>query len=238
MAHLDRPQQESTRIADRYYEWSSNDQCLKYYNGEENVLVPLDNEEFILLEHYHVVKGFHQASSSGITSNEVFQISKEPMKVRSFKGGLIAEGLYKDNKQVINNAGGKYHRSIYAVDSRGEIVNIAFKGSALGGAKSDKAADGKEHKGWSDFYNDNNQSIWQGAFKLGPAIACKSGNVTYSIPNFQMGSKFTTDVYDNVVMPAAKKLQDYMDNYRNGSADAKHNVTNEPAGEIISRQDF
>ena len=106
----------SANPTSKYLEWKSNDKSFSYYDREagENVKVELPLK-FLFLQNYHTVKGWNDASESGIYSNEVFYIGSEPMTVRSLKGGVIAEGLYKDIKPTITAAGGKYNRSIYVM---------------------------------------------------------------------------------------------------------------------------
>ena len=107
-----------------FLEWKSNDKCFAYYDKtlkeKVNLELPLKIQ---FLEHFHSVKGWHDASQSGIYSNEVKFISKEPLDVKSFKGGPIAKGFYKEIKGTVNASGGKYHRSIYAIID-GEVVQI------------------------------------------------------------------------------------------------------------------
>jgi len=118
-------QQESNKSSNpttKYLEWKSNDKSFSFYDKSkgENVKVELPFK-FIFLQHYHTVKGWSDASGSGIYSNEVYFIGSEPMSVKSFKGGVIAEGLYKDIKPSITNAGGKYHRSVYVMLEDGSL---------------------------------------------------------------------------------------------------------------------
>ena len=54
---------------------------------------------------------------------------------------MLAEGLYKDIKSNIVNAGGKYHRSVYVMLEDGTIANLSFKGAVV--------------REWSDFMEAN-----------------------------------------------------------------------------------
>ena len=49
----------------------------------------------------HTVRGWSNSSESGIYSNEVQYIGQEELNVRSFKGGEIACGLWKDIKNKV-----------------------------------------------------------------------------------------------------------------------------------------
>ena len=85
---LNRPTKTNTNPALKFLEWSSKYKCFKYYDKEkgENVKVELPLK-FVILEHYHTVKGWNDASESGIYSNEVLFLSSEELEVKAFKGG-------------------------------------------------------------------------------------------------------------------------------------------------------
>ena len=166
----------SSNPAAKFLEWKSNDKCFSYYDKAigENVKVELP-VKFQFLEHFHTVKGWNDSSSSGIYSNEVKFISKEPLKVRSFKGGDIAEGLYSDIRGKIRDAGGKYYRSVYAILD-GDIVNFQFKGAVV--------------SAWSDFLETEENKL-EGAFvEIKEADNLKKGATKYSVPIFTIGSSY------------------------------------------------
>ena len=198
MSWLERQETKSKNPAKKFLSWKSEEKKFGYYDKEkeENVLIDLPFK-FVILEHYHTVKGWNDASESGIYSNEVFQIGNEELQVKSFKGGKIAEGLYKDNKPTIVAAGGHYARSIYAVTNDLEIINISLKGSGV--------------SSYSDFINEigdlNFDKNW---IEVTEAKELKKGKVKYSIPIF----KKSTAIKDkSKLMPFADELQDYMIDY-------------------------
>ena len=197
-AWLTRPEQKSSNPSSKFLEWSSNDKCFKFYDKEkgENVLVPLPLK-FVILEHYHTVKGWHDASESAIYSNEVYGIGVESMEVKAFKGGTLDKGLYKNIKQKVKACGGNYHRSIYAVDKNLEIINLSFKGTAV-------AAYSEFIKKFGDYNFDKN---W---IEITEAKEDKKGSVKYSIPVF----KSSTPIKDSSkIIPFAETLQSYMIQY-------------------------
>ena len=174
MARLNRPTTQTTNPVTKFLNWKSNDQAFSYYDKQkgENVKVELPIK-FLFLEHYHTVKGWNDASESGIYSNEVYAISKEPLTVRAFKGGEIANGLYKDNKEKIKNAGGVYHRSVYAMLPDGELVNFQLKGIGV--------------KAYSDFYNENNHLLDNQFIEVNEVVEGKKGSIKFSSPFFSSG---------------------------------------------------
>ena len=166
--------------ATKFLQWKSNDKCFGYYDKEkgENVLVPLPFK-LQFLEHFHTIKGWNDASESGIYSNEVKFISKESLKVRSFKGGDIAEGIYSEIRGDIRDAGGKYHRSIYIILDDGNIANIQLKGAAV--------------SAYSDFMEQNENKVEGNWVVVSGAEDKKKGATKYSTPIFEIGKAFTKE---------------------------------------------
>ena len=199
MPRLERPQAGGQNPATKFLSWKSDNKCFSYYdkNKQENVKVELPLK-VLFLEHYHTVKGWNDKNQSGIYSNEVYGISKEEIEVKMFKGGTIAKGLYKDNKEIINNAGGRYHRSIYAMLENGDIVNISLKGAAV--------------KSYSDFYNDNNRLLDNQFIEVNEFSLEKKGKVEYTVPIFSAGGFISNEV-DSLANKSAKELQDYVNRY-------------------------
>lgn len=157
----------------KYLSWSSNDKCFKYYDKEQgkDVLVKLPLT-FVHLDELATIKGWHEASESGIYSNEVRSTRLEELNVRSFKGGEIIKGIYQDIKLRVQGAGGIFHTSIY-VYLNGEIVNLSFKGAAL--------------MGWSDFAKENRKSFLGNTIEILTSAEGKKGAVKFSTPVFTLG---------------------------------------------------
>lgn len=191
----------SSNPTSKFLSWKSNDKSFSYYDkeSEENVSLELPFK-FVFLQHYHTVKGWHDASQSGIFSNEVYYIGSEPMNVRSFKGGTIAEGLYKDIKVDIVNAGGKYHRSVYVMLEDGTIANLSLKGAVV--------------KEWSDFMDANKNLVDAQWVEVNSAKDQKKGSIKYSTPEFTMGANLKPTDADKADSAAAK-LKAHLDTYFN-----------------------
>lgn len=169
--------------ATMYLEWSSNDKCFKYWNNDdkENVLVQLPFT-FLVLKEMHTVKGWHDKSQSGIYSNEIKNISTEPIEVKSFKGGLLAKGIYKEIKEIINNVGGNYVKSIYAMTKDGEIINIALKGAAV--------------QEWGEAFNKGRSRMADEWITVSGADDRKKGSVKYSVPIFAFDKSLSSKEND------------------------------------------
>ena len=193
-------QQKSTNPTSKFMEWKSNNKSFSYYDKEnkQNVEVKLPLT-FLVLEEYHTIKGFSDSDQTGIYANEILQISAEEFEVKTYKGRVIAKGVYSDIKQVVNSAGGNYNKSIYAVTKEGDLINISFKGAAV--------------SKWSQFTE-------KGAWKrlkdewvtIEDAEDHKKGMVAYSTPNFKFNTSLT-DYEFKIVETKANELESYMDGY-------------------------
>lgn len=199
MSWLERPEQKSKNPATKFLEWKSEEKCFSYYDKEkkENINVPLPLK-FVILEHYHTVKGWNDASESGIYSNEVLFTGSEEMEVKAFKGGVLAKGLYKEIKHTVSEKGGHYCRSIYVVLSTGELSNISIKGSAV--------------REYSEFDKLNSNKWQKNWFAVTGAKDMQKGKVKYSVPVFEVANEIKDP---SKILPHVELLQDYMRNYFN-----------------------
>lgn len=181
---------------EKYLTWSSNDKCFAYYSKAANkmVQVPLP-VKLIHFDEFATIKGFHDRSGSSIYSNEVKSVNFEELNVRSFKGGELAKGMYKDIKAKVNELGGSYHTSLYALLD-GEIVNIQMKGSAV--------------QAWSDFAKESRKSFLSSYIEVKSAIEAKKGSVKYTTPEFKIG-----DLIDAKESKAADAKYDELMEYFN-----------------------
>jgi hypothetical protein len=163
--------QPQSNPATKFIEWKSNDKCFEYYDKEaqKKVQIPLPFK-FLVLDELHTVKGWNDATSSSIYSNEVKFISKEEMTVKPFKGNEIAKGLYKDIKEKIVAAGGHYTRSIYIMLEDGSLANIQLKGSAT--------------QQWGDFTQKTRSRLDDEWIIVKDTKDGKKGAVKFSMPNF------------------------------------------------------
>ena len=186
MGFLKREIQTSVNPTSKFLEWKSNNKSFAYYDKEtkQNVEVKLPIT-FIVLEEYHCIKGFSDSDQTGIYSNEVLQIGTEEMEVRSYKGRIIAKGLYKDIKGAVNAAGGNYHKSIYAVTKEGELINISLKGAAV--SKWSKLVEKGAWKRLSDEW-----------ISIESAEDHKKGMVKYSTPNFVFNTSLSENEFKTV----------------------------------------
>ena len=183
-----------------------------YYDKEARENVDLgDNITFLVLDQLSTVKGWHDASESGIWSNEVRDTRTETMNVKAFKGGDLASGIYSDIKDKIKGLGGRFVRSMYVamkVDGDAlELANLQLKGAALAE--------------WSAFYNDNRKEIYDSAVEVTGSDARKKGATNFNIPIFALKnvSKETNET--------AKSLDTVLQTYLSGYLLGQHLDTKE-----------
>lgn len=205
--------------AKRFLQWKSNDKCFSYYDKENqtNVAIQLPFK-FQFLEHFHTVKGWHDATQKGIYSNEVVFTSKDELTVKTFGGLEIAKGLYSDIRSKIRDAGAKYHRSVYVLDDKGEIINLSLKGAVVS-AYSDFLNGDNKVKGHSHLLESN----W---IEINSAQDLKKGATKYSVPIFTVGTAYTQSEF-NLASEKYNELATYFKAY-SGKEVAKEQVDAEP----------
>jgi hypothetical protein len=185
--------------ATKFIEWKSNDKCFNYYDKEaqKNVEIPLPFK-FLVLDELHTIKGWNDASSSNIYSNEVKFISKEVMTVKPFKGNEIAKGYYKDIKDKVVAAGGHYTKSIYVMLEDGSLANISLKGSGV--------------QKWGDFTQKTRNRLADEWITVAKADDGKKGAVKFSTPSFSFANSIS-DEEANMADEAFNILESYLKTY-------------------------
>ena len=164
-------QQVSEKPAVKYLEWASEKGKFKYYDKDKKENVLIDLPKFLTLMQFHTVKGWHDASESGIWANEVKLISSEEIDVRAFKGGSIAKGFYKDIKDRITQAGGHYVKSLYIMTESGEVWNLQLKGAVV--------------QQWGETFNKCMNRLADEWIVIDKVEKKKKGRVEYTVPVFK-----------------------------------------------------
>ena len=195
------PEQHHTNPATRWYEWDGENGALRYYDRDSktNIGVPLPFT-FLLLDQLGSVRGWDDASQSGIYSNEVRDTRAEPMVVKSFKGGILAEGIYKDIKATVNAAGGKFTASLYLaakIDGELRLAALRFKGAGL--------------MGWMEFSKAHRAELYTKAVTVAGYTEGKKGKVVFRTPTFKLVA--TTPETDFVAKGLDAVLQVYLNHY-------------------------
>ena len=159
----------------RWFEWNGEKGIVRYYDKEakQNIEVG-DHFGFVLLDQLGAVGGWHDPSESGIYSNEVRDTRQDVMVVKSFKGGVLAEGLYAAIKDKVNNSGGGFVANCYIAyktDGGGFALGlIKFKGAALGA--------------WMEFSKAHRAELDTKAVAITGFTEGKKGRVVFKTPIF------------------------------------------------------
>lgn len=195
------PHEGSPNPSARWFEWSGSRGVVRYYDKDKKENVEAgDAFTFMLLDQLGKVGGWHDASDSGIYSNEVKDIRQELLVVKSFKGGILAEGLYKDIKDRVNAQGGHFVANLYIafkLDGILKIGSLRFKGAAL--------------SAWMEFVKANRSDIYKSAIQITGYTEGKKGSVTFRVPTFKL---ITLSAGSNDAAVALdKELQDWLKGY-------------------------
>lgn len=182
------PTEGSKNPCTRWFEWAGGDEGghARYYDKDAKiqVKVPLPFT-FLLLDELSTIRGWHDASDSGIYANEVRDTRQDALVVRSFKGGELASGIYKAIQDRVKAQGGHYCASLYLAYRDGEalrIGNLSLKGAATGAwmgfkktAPTVKDPDGKSIKAY-----------YAQAVKIESFEQLKKGATIYRVPKFTL----------------------------------------------------
>lgn len=221
---LNKTERSNPNPATKFLEWKSSKKCFEYYDKESKekveVQLPLKIQ---FLEEFHTIKGFNDANQTGIYSNEIKFTSKDELTVKLFNGMEVAKGLYSDIRLKIIDAGGKYHKSIYALNEDGEIINLAIKGSVVSAFSLFASGDKKKNiEGHSNRF----ESHW---IEINDFVELKKGATKYTVPNFKIGEAYSEDDLQRCI-ENYQTLEDYFSGYL-----SKNIEVNEP--EEVSSED-
>lgn len=171
------PTENSSHPSTRWIEWSGELGILRYYDKSAKENVPMgDKFTFILLDQLGTIKGWHDASDSGIFSNEVKDTRKDPFIVKAFKGGVLVEGIYANIKDRVGSMGGHFTTNLYIAfrDGNGplSIGSLQFKGAAL--------------REWMEFSKKHRDELYKKAMAIDGFQEGTKGRITYRTPIFKV----------------------------------------------------
>jgi hypothetical protein len=158
----------------RWFEWNGEHGVVRYYDKDAKQNVDVGSDfTFILLDELATVKGWHEASVSGIYANEVRDTRQDVLIVKAFKGGVLAEGLYKDIKDRITSkaVGGQFVTNCYIAFKAGKalvIGSMQFKGAALGA--------------WMEFRKAHRAELLTKAVRIHGFTEGKKGRIVFRVP--------------------------------------------------------
>ena len=123
----------------KYLQFSGSTGIFSYYDKEAKERVELDELEIVVLDVRASITGYDSATKAQFTSNLVAETGKEILKVVSWKDNKptnVAEGLYKEIKDAVKSAGGKFTTNVICLCDVGngqEICNLQVQGASLNG---------------------------------------------------------------------------------------------------------
>ena len=130
---------------------------------------------FIVLDETSTIRGWSDHHEERIFSNEVKDTVADPFVVKVFSGPVIAEGFYRDIKDRVAAAGGRYTANVYLaykdVDKL-KIGSVQFHGAALGA--------------WMDFRKEAGNELYSKAVKIVSYKEGKKGSIVFRTPVFSL----------------------------------------------------
>lgn len=159
--------------ATRFFEWNGEHGVIRYYDKDAKKNVEVGSDfTFILLDQLGAVRGWHDASESGIYSNEVKDTRQDTLVVKAFKGGTLIEGFYRDIKDRVNSLGGQFTASCYIAFKNGEqglqIGVLRIKGAAL--------------HAWTEFSKSNRADLYKKSIRIKGYTEGKKGRIVFRVP--------------------------------------------------------
>lgn len=196
----------------RWFEWAggSDGGFIRWYNKDTKQYAKVDHFTFLMLDELSTVKGWHDASDSGIYANEVRDTRQDVLVVKSFKGGELASGVYKQIRDRIAAQGGHYCASIYLAfkeDGVMHIGNLSLKGAA--------SSAWMEFKRTATAKKDGNgksvRAYFVDAIKIDGYEQMKKGATVYRVPKFAYVSVSAETNHQAVALDA--ELQAFLSDY-------------------------
>lgn len=185
----------------RWIEWDGSNGGFRYYDKETKKNVSLeDGLTFILLDQVATIKGWHDASDSGIFSNEVRDVKQDVLVVKAFKGGTLAEGPYKQIRDRVIAQGGHFTANLYSAIKIGEelaIASVQFKGAAL--------------NAWVEFSKKHRSELYKKAVRCKGFDEGKKGKITFRTPIFHLAE--VTAETDARAIECDRVLQEFLKSY-------------------------
>lgn len=185
----------------RWFEWDGSHGVVRYYNKEEKENVDVgDDITFILLDQLSTIKGWHDASDSGIYANEVKDTTQDTLVVKAFKGGTLAEGLYRQIRDRVNALGGYFTSQLYIafkLDGQLALGALALKGAAL--------------NAWVDFAKANRGDLYKKAVRIKGSTEGKKGKIVFKMPKLSIVEINEKTDADATVLDV--ELQAYLKSY-------------------------
>lgn len=195
------PTDQGSHPCSRWHEWDGSNGQVRYYDKATKTNIPIRGDfVFILLDQLSVIKGWHDASDSGITSNEVRDTTTDPFVVKAFEGGVLASGIYQTIRDRVVAMGAHFTTNCYIAYKDGAIMAIGslqLKGAAL--------------NAWVEFKKKHRSELYTKAVKISGYEEGKKGKITFRVPKFFIGD--ISPETNEKALALDAELQKYLDRY-------------------------
>lgn len=195
------PTDQGSHPCSRWHEWDGSLGQVRYYDKQTKTNIPIKGDfTFILLDQLSVIKGWHDASDSGITSNEVRDTTTDPFVVKAFEGGVLASGIYQNIRDRVVALGAHFTTNCYIAYKDGAILSIGslqLKGAAL--------------NAWVEFKKKHRSELYTKAVRISGFEEGKKGKITFRVPKF-----FISDISPETnekALALDAELQHYLNKY-------------------------
>jgi hypothetical protein len=204
------PNDQSPNPAKRWFLWKGDEGKIKYWDKETESEITVELPfEFILLDRLATVKGWHDASESGIYSNEVRKTTDEPFIVRAFKmKEQIASGFYSDIKDKIKSAGGRFNLNLYLAFT-GDNGDLEIGSLILHGAPM---------SAWIELEKVNKKAVFEKGIIITGFKEGKKGAIKFRVPEFTLAD--IPPELDNKAGELQKILQTHLTRYLSRKTDS------------------
>ena len=186
----------------RWHEWNGEHGTIRSWDkaAKAEVITSLPFA-FMALDRTATIAGWNDASDSRIFSNEVRDTTREPFVVKAHKGGVLAQGCYREIKDKVGSLGGHFTANIYIAfkDDSGalQLGAMQLKGAAL--------------KAWTDFEQTNRKAVYEKAVVISGFDEGKKGKVVFRTPKFSI--KPVSEEANAAAVELDKVLQTHLESY-------------------------
>jgi hypothetical protein len=203
--------------AKRFLSWKSEKNAFIFWDKNEkkevDVKLPI---KFVVLKMFNTVKGYSPKYNAEIWANEVENLRTDELRVGYFENGKIKElfkGKWNDIKDKVAGIGGKFSKSVYALDENGDIINLQLFGSGL-----------------NNFFDLSTSQMYNLFVTAKKSEQKKNGGIKYNSPVWEFGEQIDDKTQDL----ANKKWQEVVDYYKEYSKQVgvADNVDDKPLNDI------
>lgn len=171
------PTERAANPATRWFEWDGEGGVVRYYDKTAKQTITVGSDfPFVLLDELGTIRGWHEASKSGIYSNEVKDTREQPFLVKAFKGGILAQGLYRDIKDRVNASGGRFTTNCYILfaekGAAPQLAVLQFKGASL--------------NAWMEFRKEHRDALYEQGVRIKGYSEGKKGKIVFRVPRFTL----------------------------------------------------